>query len=97
MAYVSWLEARASNEGGRIEEKAMEAIRGGWYLGEEASVALLAAGVLAGIGLVAVGAIKTMQTGKSPVFSSLENLAFGLGGGVLAYFVGKAFDSLIAG
>ncbi len=35
VAYVSWLEARASNEGGRIEEKAMKAIRGGWYLGEE--------------------------------------------------------------
>ncbi len=34
-AYVSWLEARAENEGGRIGEKAMEAIRGGWYLGEE--------------------------------------------------------------
>lgn len=64
---------------------------------DDTSVALLAAGVLAGIGLVAVGAIKTMQTGKSPVFSSLENLAFGLGGGVLAYFVGKGFDSLIAG
>jgi REP element-mobilizing transposase RayT len=34
-AYVSWLEARAENEGGGIGEKAMEAIRGGWYLGEE--------------------------------------------------------------
>ena len=37
-AYVSWLEARAKSEGGRIEEKAMEAmeaIRCGWYLGEE--------------------------------------------------------------
>lgn len=35
IAYVSWLEARAATEGGRIEERAMEAIRGGWYLGEE--------------------------------------------------------------
>ena len=34
-AYVSWLEARAENEGGKIDAKAMEAIRGGWYLGEE--------------------------------------------------------------
>jgi putative transposase len=34
-AYVSWLEARAATEGGRIEAKALEAIRGGWYLGEE--------------------------------------------------------------
>ena len=33
-AYVSWLEARAENEGGKIDAKAMEAIRGGWYLGE---------------------------------------------------------------
>ena len=34
-AYVSWLEARAAHEGGKIDAKAMEAIRGGWYLGEE--------------------------------------------------------------
>ena len=34
-AYVSWLEARAENEGGKIDAKAMEAIRGGWYLGEQ--------------------------------------------------------------
>ena len=34
-ADVSWLEARAENEGGKIDAKAMEAIRGGWYLGEE--------------------------------------------------------------
>jgi hypothetical protein len=34
-AYVSWLEARAEHEGGKIDAKAMEAIRGGWYLGEE--------------------------------------------------------------
>jgi VIT1/CCC1 family predicted Fe2+/Mn2+ transporter len=64
---------------------------------DDTNLALLAAAVLAGIGLVVVGAIKTMQTGKSPILSSLENLAFGLGGGVLAYFVGKAFDTLIAG
>ena len=35
VAYVSWLEARAANEGGKIDAQAMEAIRGGWYLGEE--------------------------------------------------------------
>ena len=34
-AYVFWLEARAENEGGKIDAKAMEAIRGGWYLGEQ--------------------------------------------------------------
>jgi REP element-mobilizing transposase RayT len=34
-AYVAWLEARAANEGGRIDDEAMEAIRRGWYLGKE--------------------------------------------------------------
>ena len=34
-AYISWLEACAENEGGKIDAKAMEAIRGGWYLGEQ--------------------------------------------------------------
>lgn len=34
-AYVSWLEARAKSDGGKIEEEAMEAIRRGWYLGKE--------------------------------------------------------------
>jgi REP element-mobilizing transposase RayT len=35
VAYVSWLEARAANEGGKIDAQAMDAIRGGWYLGED--------------------------------------------------------------
>jgi len=56
---------------------------------------LFIAGVLAGIGLLAVGAVKTLQTKKSPVRSSLENLVLGMAGGVLAYLVGKAFDQLI--
>ncbi len=34
-AYVAWLEARAANEGGGIDEEATEAIRRGWYLGKE--------------------------------------------------------------
>lgn len=34
VAYVAWLEARAANEVGKIDENAMNAIRGGWYLGE---------------------------------------------------------------
>ena len=34
-AYISWLEACAENEGGKIDAKALKAIRGGWYLGEE--------------------------------------------------------------
>ena len=32
-AYVAWLEARAANERGKIDEEAMKAIRRGWYLG----------------------------------------------------------------
>jgi len=34
-AYISWVESRAANEGGKIDAKAMAAIRSGWYLGEE--------------------------------------------------------------
>ena len=34
-AYVDWLEARAANDGGEIDEKATQALRRGWYLGEE--------------------------------------------------------------
>ena len=33
-AYVAWLEARAACDGGKIDEKAMKALRRGWYLGE---------------------------------------------------------------
>ena len=35
VAYVAWLEARAGNDGGKIDQRAMEALRRGWYLGEE--------------------------------------------------------------
>ena len=34
-AYVAWLEARAANDEGKIDEAAMLAIRRGWYLGKE--------------------------------------------------------------
>ncbi len=34
-SYVAWLEARAANEKGKIDDQAMEAIRRGWYLGKE--------------------------------------------------------------
>ncbi len=33
-AFVAWLEARAANDGGSIDEKAMKALRRGWYLGD---------------------------------------------------------------
>jgi putative transposase len=35
VSYVAWLEARAANDGGRIGEDAMVALRRGWYLGED--------------------------------------------------------------
>ena len=34
-AYVAWLEARAANAEGKIDEEAMQAIRHGWYLGKD--------------------------------------------------------------
>jgi putative transposase len=34
-AYVAWLEARAANDSGRIDEDATEAILRGWYLGKD--------------------------------------------------------------
>jgi putative transposase len=34
-SYLAWLEARANEHGGAIDEEAMEALRRGWYLGEE--------------------------------------------------------------
>jgi hypothetical protein len=34
-AYVDWLEARAANDGGNIDQTAQDALRRGWYLGEE--------------------------------------------------------------
>lgn len=34
-AYLEWLEARAAQHGGAINEKSMDALRRGWYLGEE--------------------------------------------------------------
>lgn len=35
VSYVSWLGARALNDGGGIGDKAMKALRRGWYLGED--------------------------------------------------------------
>ena len=33
-AYLAWLEARAADEGGKVDDAAMKALRRGWYLGE---------------------------------------------------------------
>jgi VIT1/CCC1 family predicted Fe2+/Mn2+ transporter len=62
---------------------------------DETGTGLLAAAVLAGIGLFAVGAAKTIQTRKNPWLSGAENLALGLVGGAIAYGVGTLFDSII--
>lgn len=34
-SYLAWLETRATEHGGAISDEAMEALRRGWYLGEE--------------------------------------------------------------
>jgi len=34
-AYVNWLEVRAANDGGNIDQTAQDALRRAWYLGEE--------------------------------------------------------------
>lgn len=34
-AYVAWLEARAANEDGGIDEEALRVLRRGWYLGKD--------------------------------------------------------------
>lgn len=62
---------------------------------DDTRTGLLVAAVLAGFGLVVVGATKTMMTKKNPVFSSLENLGIGLVGGVLSFLVGQFFESFI--
>jgi VIT1/CCC1 family predicted Fe2+/Mn2+ transporter len=63
---------------------------------ENTGTALLVAALLTGIGLLAVGATKTVMTKTSPVTSSLENLGIGFAGGVLSYIVGLGFESLMS-
>jgi vacuolar iron transporter family protein len=64
--------------------------------GDSPKISLAVAGVLTGSALFVVGAIKTLHTRKSPWLSGLENLTFGIVGGVLAYLVGALFDRFIA-
>ena len=63
---------------------------------DDTQTALLVAAALTGIGLVIVGASKTLMTKTSPVFSALENLGIGFAGGVLSFLVGHGFESLIS-
>ena len=60
---------------------------------DSVNAALVTAAVLSGIGLFAVGALKTVSTRKNPFLSGSENLALGFLGGVLSYFVGVAFEA----
>lgn len=62
---------------------------------DDTGTALIAAAVLSGIGLFAVGAAKTLQTRRNPLRSGAENLALGFAGGVIAYAVGVAFDTAV--
>ena len=64
---------------------------------DDTRTGVIAAAVLAGIGLFIVGAIKTLQTKKSWLLSGTENLVLGLAAGVLSFFVGKVFDKMITG
>jgi VIT1/CCC1 family predicted Fe2+/Mn2+ transporter len=56
---------------------------------------LLWAAVLAGIGLFAVGAVKTLMTKTNPLRAGTENLMVALAGAVLSFGVGKLFDQLV--
>jgi VIT1/CCC1 family predicted Fe2+/Mn2+ transporter len=63
---------------------------------DNTGTALLVAACLTGIGLLAVGATKTVMTKTNPVTSALENLGIGFAGGVLSYLVGLGFESLMS-
>lgn len=60
---------------------------------ESAGMGLLLAGIGAGIALFAVGAVKTISTGKNPIRSGLENVAIATVGAGLAYAVGSAYNT----
>jgi VIT1/CCC1 family predicted Fe2+/Mn2+ transporter len=62
---------------------------------DDTHLALVVAAVLSGIGLVVVGAVKTMMTRRNPVAAALENLLIGLVGGVLSFVVGQLVESLV--
>ena len=64
---------------------------------ENTTTALLVAATLSGVGLFFVGAAKTFHTKRNWSISGLENLSLGLAAGVLAFFVGRAFDQIISG
>lgn len=63
---------------------------------QDTNTGLLLGAVLVGVGLLVVGATKTLMTKKNPVLSALENLGIGFVGGALSFLVGQVFDSLIS-
>ena len=63
---------------------------------ENTGTALFVAAIFTGIGLLAVGAAKTVMTKTNPFGSAFENLAIGFAGGVLSYLVGLGFESLVS-
>lgn len=63
---------------------------------ENTGTALTVAAILTGVGLLAVGAAKTVMTKTNPFASAFENLAIGFAGGLLSYSVGFAFEALLS-
>lgn len=62
---------------------------------DSTGAALAVSAVATGIGLFAVGAIKTLVTRTNPITSGLQNLVITTIGGVLAYFIGALVDANI--
>ncbi len=55
---------------------------------DRTSVALAVATLATGLGLFAVGAVKTLVTRTNPITAGFQNLVIATIGGVLAYFIG---------
>ncbi|MBT8211685.1 MAG: VIT1/CCC1 transporter family protein [Acidimicrobiia bacterium] len=64
-----------------------------FFLTDETGVGLFWAAVLTGVGLFAVGVLKTWITKTSPIKAGLENLVIAAVGGVIAYYAGVLFEA----
>jgi VIT1/CCC1 family predicted Fe2+/Mn2+ transporter len=62
---------------------------------ESTGTGLVVAGILAAVGLFAVGATKSVVTKTHTVKAGLENLSIAGVGGVLAYWIGFLFDKAV--
>jgi len=56
---------------------------------------LAIAGVLTGVGLFTVGAVKSVVTKTNAIAAGFENLTIAGVGGVIAYWVGWLFDRAV--